>query len=163
MTTTSSAHYPYREHPLQGPAQLSWSDRNMSLDALHVLEAALAEPAPARTSAWLDNVRAALHTLADALDTQAHGDSEAASLLSEIATDEPRLLPRIERLRAEHASLRDAVRDLLKGLNAGGDDRIDIADIRDRAAELARRLRHHRAREADLIYEAVNLNLGTGD
>jgi hypothetical protein len=35
--------------------------------------------------------------------------------------------------------------------------------MRDRVAELSRRLRHHRAQEADLIYEAVNLNLGIGE
>jgi len=43
------------------------------------------------------------------------------------------------------------------------DDHLDTADLRDRVAELARRLRHHRAQEAHLIYEAVNLNLGTSE
>jgi hypothetical protein len=42
-------------------------------------------------------------------------------------------------------------------------DLVEVGEIRDRAVELARRLRHHRAQEADLIYEAVNINLGTGD
>ena len=52
----------------------------------------------------------------------------------------------------------------LDDLDAQADqDHLDTADLRDRVAELARRLRHHRAQEADLIYEAVNLNLGTGE
>src|SRR5581483_9504079 len=39
----------------------------------------------------------------------------------------------------------------------------DPADIRDRLATVARRVRQPRSREADLIYEAVHINLGVGD
>ena len=164
MTTTASEQYPYHDHPLQAAAQTSRSDRNSSLDALHILEAALSEPAPMRQQPWVEAVRAALDLLRDALDAQAAGDSEAASLLSEIATDEPRLIPRIDRLRRQHQTLRDSVQATLDELATQSDhDHIDTADIRDRVAELARRLRHHRAQESDLIYEAVNINLGIGD
>ena len=164
MTTITSETYPYDEHPLQAAAQTSRTDRNSSLDALHVLEAALYEPAPAREQSWIEAARSALETLREALDTQASGDSEEASLLSEIANEEPRLLPRIDRLRRQHQALRDSVRAALDELAAQADDgHIDIADVRDRVAEIARRLRHHRAQESDLIYEAVNINLGTGD
>jgi hypothetical protein len=164
MRTPSAEQYPYEDHPLQRAAQTSWVDRNASLDALHTLEAALSEPAPSRQSHWVESVRAALGTLRDALDAQAAGDSESASLLSEIAKDEPRLLPRVDRLRRQHEGLRDGVHAILDELATQVDhDHIDTADIRDRVAELARRLRHHRAQEADLIYEAINLNLGAGD
>lgn len=164
MTTIASAQYPYDDHPLQAAAQTSRSDRNSSLDALHALEAALAEPAPTRQQSWIETVRVALDALRDALDAQAAGDSEEASLLSEIASDEPRLIPRIERLRRQHQGLRDGVQATLAELSTQADhDHIDTADIRDRVAELARRLRHHRAQESDLIYEAVNINLGIGD
>jgi hypothetical protein len=164
MTTTTSEQYPYDDHPLQAAAQTSWTDRNTSLDALHTLEAALSEPAPTRRHQWVETVRGALDALQHALDVQAAGDSEAASLLSEIANDEPRLIPRIDRLRRQHQGLRDGVRATLDELGVQADHgHIDTAEIRDRVAELARRFRHHRAHEADLIYEAVNINLGTGD
>lgn len=164
MTTTQNEQFPYDDHPLQGAARTSRTDRNTSLDALHALEAALAEPAASRRHQWVGAVQTALEVLRDALDTQAAGDSEAASLLSEIAVDEPRLIPRIERLRRQHQGLRDGVRAVLAELAAQTDhDHVDSDDIRDRVAELARRLRHHRAQEADLIYEAVNINLGAGD
>ena len=164
MTSTATGHYPYDDHPLQPAAQTSWTDRNTSLDALHALEAALSEPAPTRHPQWIDTVRDALEELRQALDAQAAGDSEAASLLSEIASDQPRLTPRIDRLRRQHKSLRDGVQATLDELGAQADhDHLDTADIRDRVAELARRLRHHRAQEADLIYEAVNLNLGIAE
>jgi hypothetical protein len=164
MTTTANGHYPYDDHPLQAAAQTSWTDRNTSLEALHALEAALFEPAPSRHSQWIDTVRSALEGLQEALEAQSAGDNEAASLLSEIASDQPRLIPRIDRLRRQHKSLRDGVQTTLGELGAQADhDHLDTAEIRDRVAELARRLRHHRAQEADLIYEAVNLNLGTGE
>ena len=164
MTTTASEHYPSDDHPLQAAAQTSRTDRNTSLHALHALEAALSEPAPSRHHQWIGTVRDALEELQQALDTQAAGDSEAASLLSEIASDEPRLIPRIDRLRRQHKSLRDGVQAALDELGAQADhDQLDTADIRDRVAELARTLRHHRAQETDLIYEAVNLNLGIGE
>ena len=164
MTTTARGHYPPDDHPLQAAAQTSRSDRNTSLDALHALEAALSEPAPNRHPEWIDTVRGALEELQEALDAQAAGDNETASLLSEIASDEPRLIPRIDRLRRQHKSLRDGVQATLDELGAQADhDHLDTAEIRDRVAELARRLRHHRAQETDLIYEAVNLNLGIGE
>jgi len=164
MTTTASEQYPYDHHPLQAAAQTSRSDRNSSLDALHVLEAALAEPASTRHQSWITAVRTALAALLHALDEQAAGDSEAFSLLSEIATDDPRLIPRIDRLRRQHQALRNSAQATLDELaTQAADDHIDTADIRDRVAELARKLRHHRAQESDLIYEAVNINLGIGD
>jgi hypothetical protein len=164
MTTTAKGHHPYDDHPLQAAAQTSRTDRNTSLDALHALEAALSEPAPSRHSQWIDTVRGALEQLQQALDAQAASDREATSLLSEVASDQPRLIPRIDRLRRQHKSLRESVQATLDELSAQADqDHLDTADVRDRVADLARRLRHHRAQEADLIYEAVNLNLGVSE
>ena len=39
---------------------------------------------------------------------------------------------------------------------------IDTSDVRDRLASIARRYRQHRARESDLIYDAVGLELDVG-
>jgi hypothetical protein len=164
VITIAQQDYPYADHPLRSAAQTSWNARNTALDGLHILETALSEPAPKREQQWGIEVHAALETLQRALDAQAAGDSDTGSLLSEIGTDEPRLLPRIARLRRQQQGLRDSVHTILVELAAQTDhDHIDPADIRERAADIARRLRHHRAQEADLIYEAVNINLGTGD
>ena len=99
-------------HPLQPAADASRTDREASLDALQALEAALSAPTPGREDTWLGTVVTALDALAEALDTQAIGDAETASLLSEVAADQPRLLPRIDRLRHEHRDLREAVASL---------------------------------------------------
>jgi hypothetical protein len=150
-------------HRLQPAADLSRADRDASLDAVLVLEDALAEPTPGREVEWLRGVHDARDALAGALDAQASSDAETSSLLSEIASQEPRLRPRIDRLRHEHQDLRDAAASLRQQIDHHPDAGIDVADIRDRLAAIARRMRQHRAREADLVYEAVNINLGGGD
>jgi hemerythrin-like domain-containing protein len=151
------------QHRLQPAADSSRADRDASLDAVLALEEALAEPTPGREVEWLRGVHDTVDALAGALDVQASGDAEAASLLSEIADEEPRLRPRIERLRREHQDLRDAVASLRQQIDHHPDAGVDVADIRERLAAIARRMRQHRAREADLVYEAVNINLGAGD
>lgn len=150
-------------HRLQPAADVSRADRNASLDAVLVLEDALSEPTPGREIDWLQSVHDAVDALAGALDAQASGDAEPSSLLSEIAQEEPRLRSRIERLRREHQDLRDAVASLRQQIEHHPDAGIDVADIRERLAAIARRVRQHRAREADLVYEAINFNLGVGD
>lgn len=157
MTTATSV------HRLQPAADASRVDRNVSHDALRTLEDALAAPAPGREGNWLARVHAALADLADALAAQAGRDSESASILSEIAAEEPRFRSRIEHLRREHDDLSASVTSLLTQISPDPDREPDTADIRDRLASVARRFRQHRAREADLIYEAVNINLGIGD
>lgn len=148
---------------LHPAAAASQADRDASLDALGILEDALSAPTPGREDRWLTIVVRALDDLTAALDTQAGGDAEASSLLSELAAEEPRLQPRIERLRQEHRDLRDAAASMRQQIEPATGLPIDTADVRDRLAAIARRLRQHRAREADLIYEAVNINLGVGD
>lgn len=141
----------------------SRTDRNSSLAALQALEEALAGPTPGRHQPWLQRVVAALDTLDAALDTQQSTDSETSSLMSEIARDEPRLVPRIERLRQEYHDIRVALRSLRDQIAPDGDVEVDVADVRDRLSSIARRYRQHRSREADLVYEAINVDLGAGD
>lgn len=145
-------------------AEASRSDRNTSLDALHVLEDALAGPAPGRHQAWLQRVIEALDALDVALNTQGSTDSETTSLLTEIERNEPRLSARIERLRQEYNDIRVALHSLRGqiGSSARQTGDVDVADIRDRLSDIARRYRQHRSREADLVYEAVNIDLGVG-
>lgn len=152
-----------RPHRLSAVADTSRMDRDSSRDALHVLEDALSEPASGREERWLTSVIEGLAALGSALDAQAGRDSDSSSVLSEIAADDPRFRPRIERLRAEHTDLRDSVKSLLSQMAPHPGLVIDAGDIRERLASVARRLRQHRAREADLIYEAININLGVGD
>ncbi len=148
------------------PAATSRADRDTSLAALQALEDALAGPAPGRHRAWLQRVVAALDALDTALDTQGSTDGEANSLMSEIARNEPRLVGRIDRLRQEYHDIRVALhslRDQITPDPCHDPGEVDVSDIRERLSAIARRYRQHRSREADLVYEAVTLDLGGGD
>ncbi len=143
-------------------AAASRHDRDTSRDALHELENALSSPAPGRQRRWLADVAAGIGHLIDVLGTQAGTDADSASLLSDIGADHPRLHRRIEQLRADH---RDIVAELRTIRDALGDEpvEVDVAALRDQLADIARRYRRHRSQEADLVYEAVNVDLGVGD
>jgi hypothetical protein len=39
----------------------------------------------------------------------------------------------------------------------------DVADLRERLSWLIRAIRHRRARETDLVFEAINLDLGRSE
>jgi hypothetical protein len=133
------------------------------IHALHTLEDALGAPTPRRERTWLHRVLAAVDVLSATLDAQAAGDDAYSSLLTEIQRDDPRFAPRVARLRAEQADLRIAVTSLRDQLAPDAALPVDTADIRDRLASLARRLRAQRARESDLVFEAVDVDLGGGD
>lgn len=140
--------------------------RDAAHDALSELEQALASPVPGREGPWRAAVVAALDDLVAALDRQSESDLEAGSLLDEIGLERPRLISRIHFLHGEHRSLRVAVATLRDRLHATGDtgDRgVDHAEVREQLSDLGRRYRRHRAHEADLVYEATNVDLGGGD
>jgi len=152
------------ESEILDPAlKASRAGRFDTMKALHALEEALGAPAPRRERTWLHRVLAALDVLSATLDSQALEDQETQSLLTEIRREDARLAPRVDRLRAEQADLRIAVTSLRDQLAPDAAVPVDTADIRDRLASLARRLRAQRARESDLVYEAVNVDLGVGD
>ena len=148
---------------LDAAVQASRVGRFDTMEALHALEEALDAPAPRRERTWLHRVLAALDLLSDMLESQAASDQDTSSLLTEIRRDDPRLGPRVDRLRAEQGDLRIAVMSLRDQLVPDAAIPVDTADIRDRLAALARRLRAQRARESDLVYEAVDIDLGVGD
>lgn len=109
MTATASDRYPHDDHPLQTAAQLSWTDRNASLDALHDLEAVLAEPAPKRAPQWLDSVRSAL----DELQPSGYLDSTRLRVLEVSSQRSARPLTsrsRRSRVRAMSARTRSGTR-----------------------------------------------------
>lgn len=155
--TTNSGRMGLYEHQ----ADDSRRDRNATRDTIHQLENALSSPGPGRETAWRRQVGVTIDEVLDALGTQAGTDADAASLLSEIAIDEPRFLRRIEQLRADHHKITSDLRATRHDL--ADDTTVNIDDLRNRLAEIARRLRRHRSQEADLVFEAVNVDLGVGD
>jgi hypothetical protein len=133
---------------------LRQADHDRTLAAVHDLEAALAEAAPGRSRDWLDEVRRALDVLGEAAREEQANAAAPDSLLSDIERNQPRLRHRVHGLRAQYRQVRDtidAIRPELEGEPPGA---LDVADLRQRLAWLLTALRHQRARESDLIYEA---------
>ena len=76
------------------------------------------------------------------------------SLLSDIARTQPLLRNRVRGVRLQYRQLQDAIGSLRRELTEPGDLLVDFTDIRQRLAWVLLGLRHQRARESDLVYEA---------
>ena len=129
-------------------------DQDRTLEAMHRLEAALESASPGRESSWREKLVAALAIV----DESTTGESDNAwrpdSLLSDIARTQPRLRNRVRGVRIQYQQLRDRIASLRREIDEAGDAGLDVADLRQRLAWILGALRHQRARESDLIYEA---------
>ena len=97
---------------------------------------------------------AALVVLDEATNDEYTNATKPDSLLSDIKRTQPRLRTRVRGLRTQYAQLRQTITSIRTELAKPDDDSTDFADVRQRLAWLLTALRHHRARESDLIYEA---------
>src|SRR5689334_6137154 len=94
------------------------ADQDRTLNAMHVLEAALSRGAFGRIDWWYEEVRGALGALEDATAEEAEAASQPASLLSDVAFCQPRLRNRVRGVRVQQAQLRDAISALRRELDA---------------------------------------------
>ena len=129
------------------------ADYDRTLTTVHDLEAALAAAAPHREGPWRSEVQAALDALAAATADEERNATQPDSLLSDIARTQPRLRNRVRGLRAQYRNARETIDALRQELATTGPE-LDVADLRQRLAWMLTALRHQRARESDLIYEA---------
>jgi hypothetical protein len=130
------------------------ADQDRTLAAMHELEAALGAAAPGRESSWRAVVLAALVVLDEVTDDEYANATAPDSLLSDIKRTQPRLRTRVRGLRTQYAHLRQTITSMRAELGKPDEDGTDYADVRQRLAWLLTALRHQRARESDLIYEA---------
>jgi hypothetical protein len=130
------------------------SEQDRTLLAMQQLEAALTSAAPRREQAWRTDVLAALDVLAETAASEARNAGLPDSLLSDIARSQPWLRNRVRGLRLNYRQLQDTIGSLRDELNEPGDAPVDFADLRQRLSSVLSGLRHQRARESDLIYEA---------
>jgi hypothetical protein len=130
------------------------ADQDRTLAAMHQLEAALGTAAPGRQGPWWQDVVAALAVLDAATTDEETNAGRPDSLLSDIKRTQPRLRTRVRGVRAQYAQLRRALGELRDEFTDAPDLAPDVADVRQRLAWLLTALRHQRARESDLIYEA---------
>ena len=132
------------------------ADQDRTLAAMHELEAALGAAAPGRESSWRAAVLAALVVLDEVTDDEYANATAPDSLLSDIKRTQPRLRTRVRGLRTQYGHLRQTITSMCAELGKPDEDSTDYADVRQRLAWLLTALRHQRARESDLIYEAYS-------
>ena len=130
------------------------ADHDRTLEAMHRLEAALAEAAPGREDRWRADVLEALSVLEAATAEEADNARRPDSLLSDLSHNQPRLRNRARALRLQYAKIRDTIASLREELEGGEDKEVEYADVRQQLSWVLTSLRHQRARESDLIYEA---------
>jgi hypothetical protein len=130
------------------------SDQDRTLSAMHQLEAALSSAAPGREARWQESVLAGLVALDQATGSEFDNAQSPDSLLSDVKRTQPRLRTRVRGLRSQYEQMRQAIGVLRQELSEASDDTVDFAEIRERLSWMLTALRHQRARESDLIYDA---------
>ena len=129
------------------------ADQDRTLAGMHRLEAMLAAAAPGREDEWRTEVLAALVVLEEATADEADNARSPDSLLSDLARTQPWLRNRVRGVRLQYQHIRDSLESLRQELE-GSSGSADYGDIRQRLGWIVTGLRHQRARESDLIYEA---------
>ncbi len=130
------------------------ADRDRTLAAMHRLEEMLGSAAPGREQQWSSEVLGALVALNQATAEEADNAELPDSLLSDLARTQPWLRNRVRAIRLQYRQLRETLASLRHELEEEGGPSVDHADVRRRLASVLTELRHQRARESDLIYEA---------
>lgn len=134
-------------------------DQDRTLEAMHRLEAALSEAAPRRETRWRESVLATLGVLEAAVTEEATNAERPDSLFSDLARTQPLLRNRVRALRLQYRKLCETIgtlrQEIAEPVDSSVDDAgVDFADVRQRLGWVLTALRHQRARESDLIYEA---------
>lgn len=129
-------------------------------DRLHQVlvrfEKVLASPTGA--GRWADVVVSSLRELSDRFDEHVELTEEEGGLFEEILEEAPRLAHRIDGLRAEHVEIATALAGALDRLQAWTGPH--AAPFREELTKLLGRLVRHRQKGADLLYEALEVDLG---
>jgi len=142
---------------------VSQGDRTRSLDAMHLLETMIGRAAPGRDVDWQADIVDALRQLEPALRQQQASYEDPTSLLAEIGQEHPRLRTWVRQLHRQWSELAANAQSLREQLEQAEEPAWDYADVRERLHALLKALHHHRAREADLVFEALSVDLGIND
>jgi hypothetical protein len=129
------------------------ADQDRTLDAVHQLEVVLAAAAPGREVEWRAEFLAALLALDEATAAEADNARSPDSLISDLARTQPWLRNRVRGVRLQYEQIRHSLTSLRHELEEGK-EAADPAYVRQRLGWVLSGLRHQRARESHLIYEA---------
>lgn len=140
------------------------AEHDALLAAIHQLERALAAPAPGREREWARQVAATLDATRQQIEEHRRSAEAEDGLLVELQRALPEAAYRIDKLKEAHGAFIEETNGLLRDVEQLATSGHGSADaIRRRAAALLSELRHHQARQVDLIYEAFNRDIGAID
>jgi hypothetical protein len=129
--------------------------------ALVDVERAISSPAAGRLDTWTGDVVKRLSILLDSIDEHIEVTEQPEGLYEEILHRAPRLSSQVDRLRAEHTTLRAGTAELIERLHSTAIGRgWPLEEARDDAQRLLGKIVKHRQRGADLVWEAYNLDIG---
>ena len=149
-----------RQERQQEALAASRGDRDRAVDAMRTLKATAGQAGPGRDQAWREAVIAAIAQLQTALAEQQASYEDPTSLMTQIARDNPRLRTWVRQLHHRWSDLAKTTQTLAEALQAeGAADAWTIPDVREQLRWLMAALHHHRAREADLIFEALDFDI----
>ena len=139
------------------------SERVRILMAIHRAEAALTSPAPGREAQWKQDVHEALQLLRASLGEASRRGESAGGLIANLKPVGSRYFHRVDRLQREFDEMIRRCDATIEHLQSQGDEElVDYADTRQRITWLLTSMKHHQAREADLVYEAYGHDIGIG-
>ena len=136
--------------------------RDAFLTAVLALEGAVEGAVTGTPAEWAETLARPVRTVRGMLGEHVRGTEAPGGFFEEVVIDAPGLAHAVDRLRAEHVSLVAGADELAAALTTVRDD-ADVERARELARALVRELLGHRQRGADLVYDAYNVEIATGD
>lgn len=141
----------------RGAVKAAGVTRGALVDAREHLFRALARPQPGRERKWAQRVWDELSIAREALRQHQSEVESEEGLYGELKLDAPRLLPRVEQLRAQLGRIITEADDLAAEVDRVREgDRHGLATIRYDAERMLASLQELIARENDIIFERFN-------
>lgn len=131
-------------------------------DSLGAVELSLSAPAAADRSRWTQRVHAALAELSGDLRHHVSLTEGPDGLYGEVLAAAPRLAGSIERLTEEHGQMREQIDALLTRVD-NAESLEDVTVVRDLGMDLLGTFLRHRQHGSDLVYEAYQFDIGSGE
>lgn len=134
-------------------------ERDHTLTAIRRVEQALSRAAGAEN--WIDELTSSLVLLQDAMAEEQGELDRPDSLYAMITSERPRRLgPRIRGVNEQYDDIARQLDSFRRELDDADATVADIGEIRHRVEWIIRALHNCRNRQADLVFEALGLDLG---
>lgn len=134
-------------------------ERDRTLISAREVEDALSRAAGGTN--WVDDLKSSLGSLQDAMSEERRELDQPASLLALISAERPRRYgPRVRGIIEQYEDITRQLDSFRRELDHWEGTVGEIGDLRNRAGWIIRALHNCRNRQADLVFEALGLDLG---